>query len=473
MGIVNGTTNFILDKMHTDGADFADVLAEAQRLGYAEADPTADVEGYDAAAKAAILASLAFHSRVRLSDVSREGITGVTSADIAAAKEMGCVIKLLARCALSEDGTIALGVHPTMVPVSHPLAAIPGAYNAVFIESRHAGRLMFMGPGAGGSPTASAVLGDLVTAARNRVRGTRGPGESTYSARGITPAGTGQLALLRVDDRHGRSGRAGAGGHLLRPPRGVAAGRPPGEPGGGGPIGGDDPPGHGGRDQRDHRRPAQHGRGAAADRRDAGRGRLMDLACLDLEGVLVPEIWIRVAETTGIEELRLTTRDIADYDELMRHRLRILDANGIGLELIQEVIAAMGPMEGAADFLNWLRARFQVVILSDTFYEFAMPLMAQLGHPTLLCHRLRVESDHITGYTLRQPDSKRAAVRAFHHLNYRVVATGDSYNDVAMLAEADAGILFRPPANVVAEFPRFPVVTDYAGLREAFSAALS
>ena len=199
----------------------------------------------------------------------------------------------------------------------------------------------------------------------------------------------------------------------------------------------------------------------------------MDLACLDLEGVLVPEIWIRVAETTGIEGLRLTTRDIADYDELMRHRLRILDANGIGLELIQEVIAAMGPMEGAADFLNWLRARFQVVILSDTFYEFAMPLMAQLGHPTLLCHRLRVDSDHITGYTLRQPDSKRAAVRAFHHLNYRVVAAGDSYNDVAMLAEADAGILYRPPANVIAEFPRFPVVTDYAGLREAFSAALS
>ncbi len=189
MGIVNGTTNFILDKMHTDGADFADVLAEAQRLGYAETDPTADVEGYDAAAKAAILASLAFHSRVKLSDVSREGITGVTSEDIAAAKEMGCVIKLLARCALSEDGTIALGVHPTMVPVSHPLAAIPGAYNAVFIESRHAGRLMFMGPGAGGAPTASAVLGDLVTAARNRVRGTRGPGESAYSARGITLAG--------------------------------------------------------------------------------------------------------------------------------------------------------------------------------------------------------------------------------------------------------------------------------------------
>ncbi len=189
MGIVNGTTNFILDKMHTDGADFATALAEAQQLGYAEADPTADVEGYDAAAKAAILASLAFHTRVRLDDVSREGITGVTAADMAAAAEMGCVVKLLARCALSEDGSIAVGVHPTMVPLTHPLASIPGAYNAVFIESTHAGRLMFMGPGAGGSPTASAVLGDLVTAARNRVRGARGPAESTYSARGITPEG--------------------------------------------------------------------------------------------------------------------------------------------------------------------------------------------------------------------------------------------------------------------------------------------
>lgn len=198
----------------------------------------------------------------------------------------------------------------------------------------------------------------------------------------------------------------------------------------------------------------------------------MNLACLDLEGVLVPEIWIRVAETTGVEGLRLTTRDISDYDELMRHRLRLLDAHGIGLSHIQEVIAAMGPMPGAAEFLDWLRTRFQVVVLSDTFYEFAMPLMAQLGYPTLLCHRLQVTDDRVVGYTLRQPDSKRAAVRAFHHLNYRVVATGDSYNDVAMLAEADAGILFRPPANVVAEFPRFPVVTDYEGLRHAFANAL-
>ncbi|MFT4108726.1 bifunctional phosphoserine phosphatase/homoserine phosphotransferase ThrH [Propionicimonas sp.] len=199
----------------------------------------------------------------------------------------------------------------------------------------------------------------------------------------------------------------------------------------------------------------------------------MNLACLDLEGVLVPEIWIRVAETTGIEGLRLTTRDIADYDELMRHRLRLLDAHDIPLSRIQAVIAEMGPMPGAAEFLDWLRARFQVVILSDTFYEFAMPLMAQLGFPTLLCHRLQVSEDRVVGYTLRQPDSKRAAVRAFHHLNYRVVATGDSYNDVAMLAEADAGILFRPPANVIAEYPRFPVVDDYDGLRTAFEAALA
>ncbi|MCE1175169.1 MAG: homoserine dehydrogenase [Propionibacteriales bacterium] len=206
MGIVNGTTNFILDKMHTDGADFAEVLAEAQRLGYAEADPTADVEGFDAAAKAAILASLAFHSRVKLADVTREGITSVTASDIDAAKEMGCVIKLLARCALSEDGTIAVGVHPTMVPLAHPLASIPGAYNAIFIESRNAGRLMFMGKGAGGSPTASAVLGDLVTAARNRVRGARGPGESTYSGRTITEAGLERsryYASLTVHDEPG------------------------------------------------------------------------------------------------------------------------------------------------------------------------------------------------------------------------------------------------------------------------------
>lgn len=199
----------------------------------------------------------------------------------------------------------------------------------------------------------------------------------------------------------------------------------------------------------------------------------MNLACLDLEGVLVPEIWIRVADATGIEELRLTTRDVADYDVLMQHRITTLAEHGIGLSLIQQVIAEMGPLPGAADFLDQLRKSFQVVILSDTFYEFAMPLMAQLGYPTLFCHRLQVSDDRLVGYQLRQPDSKRAAVRAFHQLNYQVVAAGDSYNDTAMLAEADAGILFRPPANVVAEFPQFSVTTDYEELHKAFLGALS
>lgn len=189
LGIVNGTTNYILDQMHTHGSSFGDALAEAQSLGYAETDPTADVEGHDAAAKAAILASLAFHTRVNLSDVDCEGITSISVGDIAAAERLGCVVKLLARCSLSPDGTVAVGVHPTMVPRAHPLAGIRGAYNAVFVESVNAGRLMFMGPGAGGSPTASAVLGDVVTAARNRVRGVAGPGESSYSSPGITDPG--------------------------------------------------------------------------------------------------------------------------------------------------------------------------------------------------------------------------------------------------------------------------------------------
>ncbi len=199
----------------------------------------------------------------------------------------------------------------------------------------------------------------------------------------------------------------------------------------------------------------------------------MDLACLDLEGVLVPEIWIGVAEATGIDDLRLTTRDISDYDQLMQHRLRVMAEHGVKLSQIQAVIADMGPLPGAADFLNWLRGRFQVVILSDTFYEFGMPLMAQLGFPTLLCHRLSISDDQVVGYQLRQPDAKRASVQAFHQLNYRVVATGDSYNDTAMLSEADAGILFCPPANVIAEFPQFPVVTDYAALSQAFQDALN
>ena len=195
IGIVNGTTNFILDKMDSDGAGFGDTLAEAQELGYAEADPTADVEGFDAAAKAAILASLAFHSRVTAADVYREGITEVTSSDIASAMAIGCVVKLLAICQLSEaeadtERSVSVRVHPAMIPRSHPLAGVGGAYNAVFVESRSAGRLMFYGPGAGGSPTASAVLGYLVTVARNRVRGAVGPGESSYAARPVASIGT-------------------------------------------------------------------------------------------------------------------------------------------------------------------------------------------------------------------------------------------------------------------------------------------
>ncbi len=196
MGIVNGTTNYILDRMDTGGISFAEALREAQQFGYAEADPTADVEGFDAAAKAAILASLAFHTRVTGADVYREGITGVTSTDIASAHDIGCVVKLLAICQLSPpvaspaERTVSVRVHPAMIPRSHPLAAVGDAYNAVFVESMSAGRLMFYGPGAGGSPTASAVLGDLVTVARNRLRGAVGPGESSYAARPVSRIGS-------------------------------------------------------------------------------------------------------------------------------------------------------------------------------------------------------------------------------------------------------------------------------------------
>ena len=196
IGIVNGTTNYILDRMDTGGIGFAEALQEAQQLGYAEADPTADVEGFDAAAKAAILASLAFHTRVTGADVYREGITGVTPTDIASAHDIGCVVKLLAICQLSPpvagpaERTVSVRVHPAMIPRSHPLAAVGDAYNAVFVESMSAGRLMFYGPGAGGSPTASAVLGDLVTVARNRLRGAVGPGESSYAARPVSRIGS-------------------------------------------------------------------------------------------------------------------------------------------------------------------------------------------------------------------------------------------------------------------------------------------
>lgn len=195
----------------------------------------------------------------------------------------------------------------------------------------------------------------------------------------------------------------------------------------------------------------------------------MEIACLDLEGVLVPEIWIKFSEKTGIPELRATTRDIPDYDELMTMRLGILAKHGLGLKEIQEVIATLRPLDGAAEFLDWLRARFQVVILSDTFYEFAGPLMAQLGYPTLLCHKLTVDSKGmVTDYNLRQVNPKRQAVCAFKTLYYRTIAVGDSYNDTTMLAEADVGILFHAPDNVIAQFPQFPAVHTYADLKKEF-----
>jgi homoserine dehydrogenase len=190
LGIVNGTTNFILDKMDATGAGYSEALDEATALGYAEADPTADVEGFDAAAKAAILAGIAFHTRVTMDDVHREGITDVTAADIASARDMGCTVKLLAICERSADGrSVTARVHPAMIPLSHPLASVREAYNAVFVEAEAAGSLMFYGPGAGGAPTASAVLGDLVAACRNKLSGTTGPGESAYTRLPVSPMG--------------------------------------------------------------------------------------------------------------------------------------------------------------------------------------------------------------------------------------------------------------------------------------------
>lgn len=195
----------------------------------------------------------------------------------------------------------------------------------------------------------------------------------------------------------------------------------------------------------------------------------MEIACLDLEGVLVPEIWIAFAEKTGIEALKATTRDIPDYDVLMKQRLRILDEHGLKLSDIQEVIATLKPLEGAVEFVDWLRERFQVVILSDTFYEFSQPLMRQLGFPTLLCHKLITdETDRVVGYQLRQKDPKRQSVIAFKSLYYRVIAAGDSYNDTTMLSEAHAGILFHAPDNVIREFPQFPAVHTYEDLKQEF-----
>jgi len=197
----------------------------------------------------------------------------------------------------------------------------------------------------------------------------------------------------------------------------------------------------------------------------------VQIVCLDLEGVLVPEIWIAVAERTGIPELRRTTRDEPDYDKLMRGRIALMRRHGLLLPDIERVIAGMRPEPGAREFLDALRESYQVAILSDTFYEFAMPLMTQLGMPILLCHRLEADAQgFVSAYHLRMPEQKRAAVQAFKALRFRVIAVGDSYNDTAMLREAHSGILFRPPRNVTAEFPEFPAVDDYPALRLAIDA---
>jgi homoserine dehydrogenase len=207
LGIVNGTTNYILDQMDTTGRTFDEALADAQRLGYAESDPTADVDGHDAAQKAAILAGIAFHSAVTAADVHREGIRGITPADIESARTIGSVVKLLAICELSEDGrSVGVRVHPAMIARDHPLASVHDAFNAVFVESDAAGQVMFYGPGAGGAPTASAVLGDVVTVARNKLAGSLGPGASEYAARPVRPVGEARTRYhvsLDVDDRPG------------------------------------------------------------------------------------------------------------------------------------------------------------------------------------------------------------------------------------------------------------------------------
>ena len=195
----------------------------------------------------------------------------------------------------------------------------------------------------------------------------------------------------------------------------------------------------------------------------------MELACLDLEGVLVPEVWIEFAQRTGIEALRATTRDIPDYDVLMKQRLAILDQHNLKIADIQDVISGLSPLPGAIEFINWLRERFQVIILSDTFYEFSQPLMRQLGWPTLFCHRLiSDDSGRVVDYKLRQKDPKRASVKALHSLNYRIIAAGDSYNDTTMLSEADVGILFHAPQNVIDEFPQFTAVQEFDELKREF-----
>ena len=200
----------------------------------------------------------------------------------------------------------------------------------------------------------------------------------------------------------------------------------------------------------------------------------MKIVCLDLEGVLVPEIWISFSERTGIPELRRTTRDEPDYDKLMKFRLKLLAEHKLGLPDIQEVICAMGPMPGAREFLDKLREDYEVIILSDTFYEFAHPLMRQLGWPTLFCHSLETDAaGMVVNYHLRMPEQKREAVKRFREMNFTVVAAGESYNDTAMLGEADAGILFHPPENVIREFPQFPVTRNYEELRAEIDKAFA
>lgn len=198
----------------------------------------------------------------------------------------------------------------------------------------------------------------------------------------------------------------------------------------------------------------------------------MEIVCLDLEGVLIPEIWIAFADKTGIAELRATTRDIADYDELMTMRLNVLAQHKLGLPEIQEVIRTLSPLTGALEFTQWIRHHFQLIILSDTFYEFAKPMMEQLKLPTIFCHKLITDSaGKITNYKLRQPDQKRKAVQALHDLNFTVYAAGDSYNDTTMLGEADKGFLFHAPDNVRAEFPQFAAFDSYNELKQAFANA--
>lgn len=201
---------------------------------------------------------------------------------------------------------------------------------------------------------------------------------------------------------------------------------------------------------------------------------MMNLVCSDLEGVFIPEIWINVALRTGIEELKLTTRDISDYDVLMKRRLQILEANNLKLKDIMDVISGVDPLEGAVEFVEWLRSNYQLIVVSDTFEQFAQPLMKKMGWPTIFCHTLIVdESGKVTGYKLRQTDAKRKTVNALRSLDYRVVAFGDSYNDIGMLQAADQGILFSPPDNVVAEYPEFPVTRNYDELKKLILASVA